>query len=292
MPTPARLAAAVVVAIALIAYALAQPSLTPPAGPIEESGRFGTLIELNQENTPGDANALFVITQPGSYVLTADADSGARDGIHIASDGVTIDLNGYTLSGDGSAGSTGVTAIPAQTPTGPFFNVTLRNGAVTDYEEGFNSSNFFQGIGSFVTTELRTIRLERLHVTDTERAVRQLGGGVIESCIIAATVTGITASNCVIADCFIRVDADGSGPRGLFGTNVTVRDTHAVITNPLASNGECYQLTDSVITGCTASGQSSGFRLNGKTLANSCVADTVAQGGILTGAALAVDCNF
>ncbi|MEM1424712.1 MAG: hypothetical protein AAGH64_12015, partial [Planctomycetota bacterium] len=130
MQTPARLAALVVVAIALIAYAFAQPSLTPPAGPIEESGRFGNRIEINQTNTPGNADALFVISEPGSYVLTRDADAGELSGIYIASDNVTVDLNGFTLTGQPGAGTFGVASLLSRTSNAVYRNATVRTGTI------------------------------------------------------------------------------------------------------------------------------------------------------------------
>ena len=45
---------AIAAAFACSAIAIAQPSLTPPPGPVSESSRFGTRIELTQATAPGD----------------------------------------------------------------------------------------------------------------------------------------------------------------------------------------------------------------------------------------------
>lgn len=81
--------------------------LTPPAGPI--AGTMKTISEveprtaINAVNTPGDANSLYKITQPGSYYLTGNITGVAgKHGVEIAASGVTLDLNGFRLSGNSS----------------------------------------------------------------------------------------------------------------------------------------------------------------------------------------------
>ena len=59
----------------LCLLAIAVPSstyagdLNPPAGPVTATGRFGPRTEIDQANTPGDANSVFKISAPGSYYL-------------------------------------------------------------------------------------------------------------------------------------------------------------------------------------------------------------------------------
>ncbi|HYD01267.1 MAG TPA: hypothetical protein VEB22_08580, partial [Phycisphaerales bacterium] len=78
--------------------------LNPPTGAIVSSGKTLAEVEprmaVNAANTPGDADSLFRITQPGSYYLTANvAGVPAKHGIEIAVGGVTLDLNGFELTG-------------------------------------------------------------------------------------------------------------------------------------------------------------------------------------------------
>ncbi len=78
--------------------------LDPPAGPI--AGTYKTLTEvqpriaISATNTPGDADSLYRISQPGSYYLTGNILGVAgKKGIEIDSSGVTLDLNGFELQG-------------------------------------------------------------------------------------------------------------------------------------------------------------------------------------------------
>ena len=87
------------------------------------------------------AGGSYTITQPGSYKLSGDlqAKDLNTDVIVIASDHVTIDLNGFAILGTNdcstpackSAG-TGhgiVTSSTARNP-GDFYNITIRNGVI------------------------------------------------------------------------------------------------------------------------------------------------------------------
>ena len=70
MPHPFRLAIAALAAM-LATIVLAGP-LTPPAGPVAPTPGPEPRIPINATNTPGDADSLFRITQPGSYYLTGN----------------------------------------------------------------------------------------------------------------------------------------------------------------------------------------------------------------------------
>src|SRR5690606_34458615 len=83
--------------------------LNPPAGPITPThkplGELEPRTALSEANTPGDASAVFVISQPGSYYLTADLVVPAnRTAIRIDASDVTIDLNGFAIRGNSAAG--------------------------------------------------------------------------------------------------------------------------------------------------------------------------------------------
>src|SRR5262245_49761975 len=71
--------------------------LIPPPGAVSPTMKTLTEVEpripINATNTPGDANSLYRITQPGSYHLTGNITGAVgKHGIEIASGGVTIDL--------------------------------------------------------------------------------------------------------------------------------------------------------------------------------------------------------
>ncbi len=104
-------------------------NLTPPAGPITPTAKPLAEIEprvaITTANTPGDADSVFRITQPGSYYLAASvAGVVGKSGVEIAASDVMLDLNGFALIG--LAGT--LDGVVVSTPGSQ--NVAIRNGAI------------------------------------------------------------------------------------------------------------------------------------------------------------------
>jgi hypothetical protein len=112
--------------------------LNPPAGPVTSTYKTLTEVEpriaINVTNTPGDADSLFKITQPGSYYLTGNIIGVAgKHGIEIATSGVTIDLNGFDLTGIPAMGLFDGVSATANSLT----NIAVVNGSVRNWgDEG------------------------------------------------------------------------------------------------------------------------------------------------------------
>lgn len=112
-----------VVAFANVACAVvAQPMLSPPAGPITAtSGRMGVRTEIR--------SIPYVIGAPGSYYLSQTlTQTPGMGGVVIISDNVTLDLMGFSLIGVGIPGVSGITLGP-----GVFANITVHDGFVTGW---------------------------------------------------------------------------------------------------------------------------------------------------------------
>lgn len=104
-----------------------------------------TLIDQRNASTgkvtPGDAPGFPVtITQPGSYLLAGNltVPNANTTAIEIASDHVTLDLNGFAILGPvdcsgatcvGTGTGRGVVTAPPGQAT-PRFNITVRNGTI------------------------------------------------------------------------------------------------------------------------------------------------------------------
>ena len=101
-----------------------QGSLTPPGAP---AATMKTLDQV-EARTPISA-AGFSITESGSYYLTRNLEmSGAQNGISVAANNVTIDLNGFTINGvDGNRAGISI---------GTYSNVKVMNGKFTHCYRG------------------------------------------------------------------------------------------------------------------------------------------------------------
>jgi hypothetical protein len=200
------------------AYVAAGP-LTPPPGPIASTGKTLTEVEpriaISATNTPGDADSLFKITQPGSYYLTGNITGVVgKHGIEIAASGVTLDLNGFEL-----AGTPGMGDFDGVSATGlSLMNICVLNGAVRAWGgHGIELSSPLVALG----------RVERVSATaNTGSGIRAGMGFSVSECTASVNVVnGISASSQgVIRNC-VSNDNNASG---------------------ISAGNEC------VVTGCTA----------------------------------------
>ena len=214
---------------------LAQGSLTPPGAP---APTMKTLTQI-EPRTPISSLPI-IITQPGSYYLTASFDLSSGDGIFISAPNVTIDLNGFTIrSFDPTNASAG---IRINTPLfGSFDNITILNGhivgSVVNAGGSYAGSGF--GYGIYSAGSPRNVRVIGVTVSGClydgikvssfsdlttiveSCAVRTVGGAGI----VSATVKGSVATDCgcsaaiignQVSDC--QGQSSGSGD-GIFASS-------------------------------------------------------------------------
>lgn len=113
-------------AAALAAFALAPLATLAVDGVI--------LIDQNKalagNVTPGDAPGFPVtLTRPGSYRLSGNLTlPAAADGIAVTSDGVSLDLNGFSIIGAGGAATRGITDEDVTRS-----QISVRNGRIAGF---------------------------------------------------------------------------------------------------------------------------------------------------------------
>lgn len=173
--------------------------LSPPAGPV--AGTSKTLLEveprtaINALNTPGDADSLFKITQPGSYYLAGNVTGEVgKHGIEIASHGVSIDLNGFDL-----VGMVGQGAFDAVTSTvSSLKNISVTNGSIRNWGG--------DGV-DLRTSGSSNCRISSLVVTgNAGTGINVLNACTLIDCVVETSgVDGIyTGSGCQITGCISR----------------------------------------------------------------------------------------
>ena len=178
------------------ATALAGP-IDPPAGPVGPTMKTLDEVEariaINTDNTPGDSDALFVITQPGSYYLTQnwtingtfDFPTGTttpRDGIRIEASNVTVDLNGFTLEGGLFEPRHGIVVDQI----GVWTNILIQNGSIS----GFTNN----GIDS-ASAERRGLRIRHIRANSNLRTGIAAESATVEHCESSNNDIGINADS-------------------------------------------------------------------------------------------------
>lgn len=232
-----------VLAVGIGACVVWSGPLNPPAGPITSTYKTLTEVEpriaVNAVNTPGDADSSFKIVSPGSYYLTGNITGEVgKHGIEIASSGVTLDLNGFDLSGvpamgafsgvysslfgahgvvvsNGTVRSWGANGVDLTTTTFPsrISNVTatdnvghgINTGAsclVSGCVAGFNGGNGINGyIGCLIIDSVST--------RNTGNGISMQGGSTASRCsVFQNTLNGIdsTAGGGSVLDCNVRAN--------------------------------------------------------------------------------------
>ena len=253
----------------LIPSSFGQGSLTPPGPP---APTMKTLDQLDAKlekridllTVAGDGTANHVITQPGSYYLSANLNgSSGKAGVRVDTGDVTIDLNGFSLQG-GSFSGDGVEII------GGSKNVRVTNGSVRGWNVGIRSNS----IGNHTFDHLRL---------SGNRGAGLVAGGtgnIISNCVANAN-TGVglqLGDNGMITESTATANSgggivSGSGSRVIRCTaannaahGIRVSSRCLVLENNSRENtvnGIFVDGSDNRIEGNTCSGNGNGFRITG-----------------------------
>ncbi len=240
-------------ALATAGVIIAQPSLDPPAGPIEESGRFGTLIELSQTTAPGDADSVFRISEPGSYILTGDVVVPFdTTGIEIASDDVTLDLNGYTIRGVEGSFGVGVGVPDASDGSATFSNLVVRNGVIRDVLTAVDVIDNALVFPSNFTSVAPGATLDGLRISDCTIGIDATRAS-ISDCVIEVIQSGIINPKGSVDGCNVLISQGAFDfGAGIEVTSGRVTDTTVELASGVEMGFPAFIVRESVVRGCTA----------------------------------------
>jgi parallel beta-helix repeat protein len=228
--------------------------LNPPAGPVASTAKPLSEVEpataISAANTPGDADCVFKIAQPGSYYLTGNlTGADSKSGIKITVSGVTLDLRGFALLGVANS-TQGVVVTGAGVR-----DIAITNGTVTGWG--------LSGIDTFSATHCR---VEGVRGSGNGGGALRIGA---ESQVRACTATlnagaGIsTESGCVVENC----NSSANVSRGFF-TQSNCAISGCVAEGNAGAGFDAF--TGCTITRCNASGNTTGIQASGDCVVTQC----------------------
>jgi len=230
-------------------------------GPLTPTGVPGVTMKTLQQIEPRTpiSSAPYVITAPGAYYLTTNLVS-AGHGIVVQAPNVTLDLMGFTVSGDGDSGDYGI-YLQGSAET-PLSGVAVCNGRVERFHFGLYAAYLSHSC------------LDALQVTRNTAAGMLLSGANgsafcgnrITDCTVSRNQTfglyvqclsGGSVRGNVIADCEISDNSDVgvrlyNATGGSHGEN---RIERCVLRSNLSSGIAMTAVSNTVVEACTVSGQ-------------------------------------
>jgi hypothetical protein len=258
-----RFCALLVLAAAPAAFA---GPLSPPAGAVATSMKTLAEIEprttISAATTPGDADSLYRITAPGSYYLTGNLQGAAgKHGIEVAVNGVTIDLNGFSLLGT-------ATSLDGIKVDGFRSNITVSNGSATGWA-GW-------GVNMNSATEARVSNVRA--TANTIAGIGVSSNSVVTDCSTHANGAGIyTGTRCSVVSCTSSDDL-GIGIRVDSGS--TVRDCAAWGAGTNGGAGIYGDIGSTIINCAARACEGDGIRVDDSAVVQGCSVTSNAGYGI------------
>lgn len=258
-----------------VSLSMAQPSLTPPAGAVQPSERFGVGTPISAATTPGDDNSFFKITEPGLYYLPRNISllqnpfGPTRElGIELAADNITIDFNGFVLQ----AISDISVAIGADNTLVEL--AVIKNGSIDGFRACISTDGLVSS-GAAIDTRVIDIRMTPAEIpgTKTYGILSEFTGlvaedcsviasegevvgikvfvGIVRGCTVRSTSTGIDAARSVVKACQVSAFPPDGAPSAdwIVASETTVSDGRA----SASTGGFTFRIaTFSVARGCQA----------------------------------------
>jgi hypothetical protein len=201
--------AAAVSTFCILHSAFGQGSLAPPGSPAP------TMKSLDQIEARTPISSLpFTVSAPGSYYVTANLFAVAgQNGITIAANNVTIDLNGFTLFGSGGGSGEAIWSPAAQQ------NLVVRNGTVRNWPG--SGVNFYDAGSSLAT-------VENIHsISNGFTGIAVKNGSYVTDCLTVGNgIRGILVDNDTLVE---HCKAAGNMSLGIgAGSGCQLRDNQSV----------------------------------------------------------------
>jgi hypothetical protein len=153
------------------------------------------------------STAPFTISQPGSYYLTTNLTVSGGNAITIATNGVTLDLNGFTISSTTNPASGTAVLIGSGLRNIAIQNGHIQGGVTNDGSGVFSGPGFWHGI-YYSGSAPQNVRVSGVSVSGCQYDGINVGDGAsttVENCVVRTVggygIVASTIRGCVALDC-------------------------------------------------------------------------------------------
>jgi len=199
------------------------------------------VVLINQSKVIAAGGFPYHITSPGSYRLAGNLTAAGTDGIDVAATPVSIDLNGFSISGSTGSGN-GVNGV---TGSG---TLAVANGTIRNFNGGININTTNGPITVHDVTIVNTpasgfasfapARLTNLSVSGTNQAIICDSACLVQGSSLSGSEVGVLSEGPIVAaDNVVLTGENGFAIEG---------GTAALLDNSVASN------SSGTVTGITA----------------------------------------
>ncbi len=271
---PALLATFTMFYVAQPSTAFAQGALTPPGAPAATMRTLDQIYGRTNARIPiTNSTSGVTILQPGSYYLTTNLTVSSGTAIAIATSGVTLDLNGYSISSSSASPSGYAILLTASQPSDiTIFNGHIRSG-VTNNAGTYNGSGFASGI--IVSGGApANVMVSRVSVAGCLYSGIYLDRG--DSTIVEGCMVRTVGSYGIVASTVKNSSAIDCGATAIYGDQVS--DCRG------ESSGSSYGISAAIARGCYGASSFTGVSA---TIVQNCYGVSSSSGyGVFAGTAL------
>ncbi|HEY5297690.1 MAG TPA: hypothetical protein VIK59_07180 [Verrucomicrobiae bacterium] len=205
-------AAALLSAFCLLPSAFAQGVLTPPGPP---APTMKSLDQIEARIAITNTSTLAKISLPGSYYLTHNLTVTGGDAIHINTNGVTLDLNGFTISSTAPGAAGYAISLGNSVSDITIANGHIRGGVTNNGAGAYTGNGFAYGI-YYTSGEPANVFVSHVSVS-----------GCLYHGIFLNNATATTVEACAVQTV---------GSYGIFAS--TIKDSSALDCGSVAMDGE------------------------------------------------------
>jgi hypothetical protein len=194
-----------------------QGTLSPPGPP---TPTMKSLDQIEARTAITNMASTVTISQPGSYYLTHNLAVTAGDAIDINANGVTLDLNGFTISSTAAVGVTSGISLNDGLSDITIWNGHIRGGVTNNGSGVYSGNGFHFGIRSDLKDGPVNVLVSGVSVSGCLSSGILLGVGdstMVESCTVRTVGGGAGINAAMVKDCSV-IDC---GFNGILGDQVS-----------------------------------------------------------------------